>query len=864
MYSINDAYESEISDFLMDSYQLREENTFLKHSLERLSDELQRHIITSQNENKALVSEITRLQNAIEQVKLLIENHEKELEQHHLRHKNTDQVRLEANLPIHTQSGVEPLYSITMEEYNSMKIRVQRAQEALDIQESNLHELTQYLHHFDEELTQRSIQLVNFNGDIGQEKNDQQKSSETLKKRLVKLLYVWNSMKLENAAIKALLNTGELEAFRVRRSTVIAIRQREPILLHVSDKALSVEDAALTPVNPTIIVSEPLFVATAEELLESRQCAVELSERLKLEESKRESLFHHLEEYKSKHTDILNQLEEAHMLLEEARCNAENAQQKEMFTMIMLSTKTTEYEDDKAALNERIFDLESSLEQQKEEIRTFWLKRFEAFKIRQKDCTLKCEYDIEEIDIDMLAPVQMSFLKYEPLFCVTLEEFDELRDANAVMVEKLAKMSSIIQNAFISSTNRLDVDKEEMLKLEDLLHELTDKRKKYEETQLLLTEKETELERVRIFFTTESEYRKEELIKAQTEVELLQQDLGVISSKMEDAMHIFGITDEVITEAMSNPERTIGAFVISNEAERGAAVQLETNENQFLHSQQILSSNSQNSSILDKINRMIVERTAKEAKLESIYLDLEQSRGELKAAKENTDSWVHKTMTLEMELDVVSRRTEDLVNELRKKTDQYNQVIRDLNDFAAKQSYKYEKELIQRLAACECELFEYQEIHKDETKKSETQISILQDQVNRLKHLLEHEGIVNDELCKEVSRLQKNLIDAREDMLKKLEEIDILKEEMLSMANIHKENIHEVDEALEKKNKEVSDALDKLEELTAMLQAAREGEKSALHILAESDAEVFRLQREIDILNRVQSISNTNTDTKMI
>ncbi|CCW60658.1 unnamed protein product [Phytomonas sp. EM1] len=862
---IKDAYESEISDFLMISFHLRTDNTFLKHSLEGLNGELERHITASQNENKALATEVTSLRHGIDQLKLFAEQQRQQLELHYLRRKNIDQMRLEANFPLHTQSAVEPPYSITMDEYNSMKIRAQMAQEALNTQESKMHELTEYLHRFDNELSGSSTQLLESEEVVSQESKQQQKSSEILESRLVKLLDFCKSIQLENATNKALFNTGELEAFRVRHNTVMAIRAHEPIMLCVSDRALSVEDAAHTPVDPVVIASEPLFVATTEELLEARRCTVELSEQLKLEKSKNDTLSNHLEEYELKHADLLNRLEEAFQLLEEAQRKAEDAHQKEMEMEHVLRDKITEYEDDKGALNIKISHLESSLEQQREEIEAFRLKRSEALKARQMDDKLRCEYSVNALDTDTSVPVRVHILRSEPLFCVTLKEFSELRDANIHMMERLEKMSSTIQDAFSSAAYSQSTKKEVVLQLEDLLQELVDTRQNYEVTRLLLTEKETELENFRTLFVGESEGGKKELIEARAEIEQLQQNLDILFRKMDEVMRTPDITDEANTKTKSNHERIIEAIPVYHETEHEAATQLNTDKNQLPYSRQTISNYPQNNGILEKtqekIDLMIAERNSKEAELKRVYRDIEQLRDELKVEKKNVVSWEHRARSLEVDLDVVSRRTEDLVNELREKTDQYNQVINDLNDFVRKQSRKDEKELIQRLAACERELFEHREIHKDDIEKYETQVSVLQDQVNRLQCQLEHECIVNNELCNEVSRLQKDLVDAREEVLKKSEEVGILKEEMESMFKVHEEDMQQMDQELEKKNKDVSDALEKLEELTEMLQAAREGEKSALQLRAESDAEVFRLQREIDILNKVHSTVITNSVT---
>lgn len=215
-----------------------------------------------------------------------------------------------------------------------------------------------------------------------------------------------------------------------------------------------------------------------------------------------------------------------------------------------------------------------------------------------------------------------------------------------------------------------------------------------------------------------------------------------------------------------------------------------------------------------------------------------------------------------LDLDALNNRIQDLLEELEEKTDQYNQVIKDLDDFANNQSHENEKELLQRLAAREQELFELQEARRGENDEHEKQVGVLQDQINRLRDQTDQDNTLHDGLQDELARLRKLLLDAEAALRDKSAENDALKDDMEGMIDEHEAQMREMEQELEGKGKEVSDALERLEEMSAMVQEAREGEESALRLRADSDAEVFRLQKELDKIKRLQSAMAESGDDK--
>ncbi|KPI90507.1 hypothetical protein ABL78_0437 [Leptomonas seymouri] len=206
-----------------------------------------------------------------------------------------------------------------------------------------------------------------------------------------------------------------------------------------------------------------------------------------------------------------------------------------------------------------------------------------------------------------------------------------------------------------------------------------------------------------------------------------------------------------------------------------------------------------------------------------------------------------------LDLDALNSRIQDLLEELEDKTEQYNQVIKELDEFAKNQNREDEKELLQRLAAREQELFELQEARRGENEEHEKQINVLQDQINRLRDQTDKDNTLHDGMQDEMARLRKALADAEEAVRMKDAEILAQREDMEGMIDEHEAQMREMEAELEDKSKEVSDALERLEEMSAMLQEAREGEESALRLRADSDAEVFRLQKELDKLKQLQN-----------
>lgn len=78
------------------------------------------------------------------------------------------------------------------------------------------------------------------------------------------------------------------------------------------------------------------------------------------------------------------------------------------------------------------------------------------------------------------------------------------------------------------------------------------------------------------------------------------------------------------------------------------------------------------------------------------------------------------------------------------------------------------------------------------------------------------------------------------------EKVDALQDEITALLAFHEEEMKDVEKELSDKNFEISDLLEKVEEMSLMLQDARKGEEQALLMRMKSDAEVFRLQKTID------------------
>lgn len=78
------------------------------------------------------------------------------------------------------------------------------------------------------------------------------------------------------------------------------------------------------------------------------------------------------------------------------------------------------------------------------------------------------------------------------------------------------------------------------------------------------------------------------------------------------------------------------------------------------------------------------------------------------------------------------------------------------------------------------------------------------------------------------------------------QKVNALQDEINALLAFHEEEMREVEKELSEKNFEISDLLEKVEEMSLMLQEARKGEEQALLMRMKSDAEVFRLQKTID------------------
>ncbi|CAD2214950.1 hypothetical protein, conserved [Angomonas deanei] len=220
---------------------------------------------------------------------------------------------------------------------------------------------------------------------------------------------------------------------------------------------------------------------------------------------------------------------------------------------------------------------------------------------------------------------------------------------------------------------------------------------------------------------------------------------------------------------------------------------------------------------------------------------------ELLAAKKSKEL---DRMTADMR--ALNDRVDNLVDELNAKTEQYNEIIHELDDFAKKQNREDEKELLQQLAARDQELFELQEARKGESGEHEKEVSLLQDQINRLREQLENERNLMDNRNTEEGELRDVISGLENELKARTDELEELQDAMDAIVEEHEADMRELEDELERKAVEASDALERLEEMTTMLKDARESELIGIQRRTESDAEIFRLQREVDHLKRAQ------------
>ncbi|CAJ07973.1 hypothetical protein LMJF_34_2530 [Leishmania major strain Friedlin] len=665
--------------------------------------------------------------------------------------------------------------------------------------------------------------------------------------------------KLEEQQAEAERVAEEVAAFRAKRNAALEARDAAGTL-PVPSRPVPADEAAERALGPQQIADEPLYAVTLEELDAVRSEAE--SRALEVEELGRQVC-----EKGYECGDLLEKLEDAVTLLAEARNESEDVRGQ-----LSEAARTSEralgaMEKDRAKVAAELSALRLMNDELVSEVRAFRRRRLDAIACRAAEGGFSCEALTEKVEgVGVDAPVSAVIIEREPLFCVRLEELKEQRDLNAQMVLELSALGERIRDA-MDPDAVTDPSSEAVLShLEALLKALEVSREAEQAWRELAEERERELEQLRKLFKNEEERLQNDLEEAREEVERLQCELDLLTDKLDEACRLFGDADAVSAEGVAKLEAFAEVLAAARDTEKAAMEQLEAKESELEELRTALKDakvwEEMRENLEDEVKQLQKEKEITETELGALQKEMNDLRYDLRAAEDRAAEKAREVERMTLDLDSLNNRIQDLLEELEEKTDQYNQVIKDLDDFANNQSHETEKELLQRLAACEQELFELQEARRGENDEHEKQVGVLQDQINRLRNQTDQDNTLHNGLQDELARLRKLLLDAEAALRDKSAENEALKDDMENMIDEHEAQMREMEQELEGKGKEVSDALERLEEMSAMVQEAREGEESALRLRADSDAEVFRLQKELDKIKRLQSAMAESGDDK--
>ncbi|CAD2214948.1 hypothetical protein, conserved [Angomonas deanei] len=502
-------------------------------------------------------------------------------------------------------------------------------------------------------------------------------------------------------------------------------------------------------------------------------------------------------------------------------------------------------------------ELKKENEQLADEVGAFRAKRNEALDAREKDGDLPVDTPAVPADEAVSTAVTPEQIAAEPLYCATLDELNHQRDLVREKNEELECLQEKICEALGDVEDNEDADREEMLsKLEKLVGSLDAAREGERAALARVAEMESELERQRALFDAEEERLTNELEEAKADNERLQKEVDEMTNKLDEAIQMFGDADEAGAAGEAKLQSFAEVLASARDAQKDALSQLSAKEAELARATADLDAAKARIEELEQVEeeleRVSNEKLISEAEAKTAMEDAESLRAAVKEAESLANEKGRELDEMTADMEALNDRVDNLVDELNEKTEQYNEIIHELDDFAKKQNREDEKELLQQLAARDQELFELQEARKGESGEHEKEVSLLQDQINRLREQLEDNNTLQQGLQDEVDRLRKALADAEENFQKKSDEVDDLRAGIEIMAEEHDEEMRAVDEEMEQKDKEASDALERLEEMTAMLQEARESEASTLRQRTDSDGEIFRLQKEIDRLRAAQ------------
>ncbi|KAG5468710.1 hypothetical protein CUR178_01545 [Leishmania enriettii] len=666
----------------------------------------------------------------------------------------------------------------------------------------------------------------------------------------------------------------EVAAFRTNRNAALAARDADGTL-PVAARPLPADEAAVRALAPQEIADGPLYAVTLEEYRDKDAALEQLAAELDAQRADAQRLADEVAAFRANRNAALAARDADGTLPVAARpLPADEAAVRalapqEIADGPLYAVTLEEYRDKDAALEQLAAELDAQradAQRLADEVAAFRANRNAALAARDADGTLPVAarpLPADEAAVRALAPQEIAD---GPLYAVTLVELSELRDLNAAMVEEFDALAERVRAALDPKLLAGGAGGDVVFYLETLLAALEQSRGAEQAARDVAEERERELLQLRKLCENEEERFKCDLEEAREEVERLQGELDLLTDKLDEACRLFGDADAVNAEGVAKLEAFAEVLAAARDAERDAVEQLEAKESELLELRIALRGTVGREEALEKLEDEVAllqkEKGVMETELSVAQKEMNDLRHDLRAAEDRAEDKTREVERMTLDLDALNIRIKDLLEELEEKTDQYNQVIRDLDDFAKNQSRGDEKELLQQLAAREQELFELLEARRGENDEHEKQVGVLQDQINRLRDQTEQDNALHDGLQGELARLRQLLADTESALREKTAENESLRDDIEGMVDEHEAQMCEMEQELEGKSKEVSEALERLEEMSAMVQEAREGEESALRLRADADAEVFRLQKELDKMKQLQSAMAESGDDK--
>ncbi|KAG5493231.1 hypothetical protein GH5_01971 [Leishmania sp. Ghana 2012 LV757] len=667
---------------------------------------------------------------------------------------------------------------------------------------------------------------------------------------------------------------GEVAAFRTNRNAALAARDADGTL-PVAARPLPVDEAAVRALDPQEIADGPLYAVTLEEYRDNAAALEQLAAELDAQRADAQRLAGEVAAFRTNRNAALAARDADGTLpvaarplpVDEAAVRALDPQ--EIADGPLYAVTLEEYRDNAAALEQLAAELDAQRADAQRlagEVAAFRTNRNAALAARDADGTLPVAarpLPVDEAAVRALDPQEIAD---GPLYAVTLEELRKQRDLNSQMVVEFDALGERVRGVTDPKLYMERANDDVISYLEALVTALEQSRDAEQAARDVAEERERELTQLRKLFENEEERFKSDLEEGREEVERLQGELDLLTDKLDEACRLFGDADAVNAEGVAKLEAFAEVLAAARDAEKDAVEQLETKENELEELRIALRETVGREEALEKLEDEVAllqkEKDIMETELTAAQKEMNDLRHDLRAAEDRAEDKAREVERMTLDLDALNIRIQDLLEELEEKTDQYNQVIKDLDDFAKNQSRGDEKELLQQLAAREQELFELLEARRGENDEHEKQVGVLQDQINRLRDQTEQDNTLHDGLQGELARLHQLLADTESALRDKTAENESLRDDIEGMMDEHEAQMCEMEQELEGKSKEVSDALERLEEMSAMVQEAREGEESALRLRADSDAEVFRLQKELDKMKQLQSAMAESGDDK--